>query len=124
MFYCEPCAKKNHWPTTIMVKSYGRCEVCGKTRECNDTPSSVLSSSPERRKHHVAHDVGTPAVVEIKGAYLPCPMCFEPLVILSADKVTQPFTFAVTDPTNGRPPPSGHEAWITPHAKTCSLVTR
>lgn len=35
MFYCNKCADKKNWPRT-MAKSYGNCEVCGKTAVCND----------------------------------------------------------------------------------------
>lgn len=44
MFYCDPCAKKNNWPDSI-GKSVGPCEICGKTAECNDRPSSTLPSA-------------------------------------------------------------------------------
>jgi len=46
MFYCDGCGKKNGWPEGFS-KSYGPCEVCGKTRLCNDVPSSQL---PEPRR--------------------------------------------------------------------------
>lgn len=43
MFYCEWCAVKNKWPFDFfMIASIGRCEDCGKTRECVDVPSSSL----------------------------------------------------------------------------------
>ena len=41
MFYCEPCRKERNWPDSI-GKSYGRCEVCGETRSCNDRAASTL----------------------------------------------------------------------------------
>lgn len=41
MFYCEDCRKKNGWPES-MCRSYGRCEVCGKTNVCYDIPSKFL----------------------------------------------------------------------------------
>lgn len=41
MFYCDPCAKKKKWPVG-MVRSHGRCEVCGRTKDCSDTPSTLL----------------------------------------------------------------------------------
>jgi hypothetical protein len=51
MFFCEECRKKNDWPTSLgypfMGVSYGRCEICKKTDECHDVPSSRL---PERKK--------------------------------------------------------------------------
>jgi hypothetical protein len=45
MFYCNECAEKNKWPTG-MFKSFGPCEICGKTKECNDIPSRLLPPSP------------------------------------------------------------------------------
>lgn len=43
MFYCDECGKKNGWPTgPYTVQSYGPCEVCGRTRGCNDIPSRAL----------------------------------------------------------------------------------
>lgn len=42
MFYCDECAARKGWPTTILSTSYGPCEVCQKRRECNDVPSKYL----------------------------------------------------------------------------------
>jgi hypothetical protein len=41
MFYCDACGKKRRWPVGL-IRSNGRCEVCGKARECSDVPSSKL----------------------------------------------------------------------------------
>lgn len=41
MFYCDKCRIENKYPESIMV-SYGRCEMCGDTAECNDMPSAYL----------------------------------------------------------------------------------
>lgn len=41
MFYCNQCKDKNDWPESI-ARSHGRCEVCGKSRDCNDVPSGAL----------------------------------------------------------------------------------
>jgi hypothetical protein len=41
MFYCAKCRAKNDWPVSYS-KSYGLCEVCRKTAECNDVPSKYL----------------------------------------------------------------------------------
>lgn len=41
MFYCPTCAKRNAWPETLF-RSRGRCEVCGTTAVCYDTPSKYL----------------------------------------------------------------------------------
>ena len=46
MFYCDDCAHKNGWPIAFMARSYGRCEACGKTRDCNDVKSSQLPPAP------------------------------------------------------------------------------
>lgn len=46
MFYCNSCANKNDWPETGF-KSRGRCEVCGRTADCNDMPSSRLPMPAE-----------------------------------------------------------------------------
>lgn len=45
MFYCEACRQKRNWPES-WGQSYGRCEVCGNTAICNDTPSSQLPKRP------------------------------------------------------------------------------
>lgn len=41
MFFCEECREKNGWPDS-MLRSRGRCEVCGEEAHCNDVPSSQL----------------------------------------------------------------------------------
>jgi hypothetical protein len=41
MFFCEKCREKNDWPDSIM-KSFGKCEVCGEHASCNDVPSRAL----------------------------------------------------------------------------------
>ena len=41
MFYCDDCRVKNEWPEGL-VKSMGPCEICGKTRVCNDVASRLL----------------------------------------------------------------------------------
>jgi hypothetical protein len=41
MFYCDTCGEKKEWPKGL-VKSYGRCEVCGTTAVCSDIPSREL----------------------------------------------------------------------------------
>ncbi len=43
MFYCDEDAEKRGWPTGVLIpRSYGRCEICGERRNCNDVPSSYL----------------------------------------------------------------------------------
>lgn len=49
MFYCDPCADIKSWPKPIGLSSYGRCETCGKTAECNDVPSSMLPRTKPAR---------------------------------------------------------------------------
>ncbi len=44
MFYCDECREKRKWPES-MHKSYGKCELCGKTSMCNDVPSKDLPTS-------------------------------------------------------------------------------
>jgi hypothetical protein len=46
VFYCDPCGVKNGWPDSIL-RSRGRCEVCGAEASCNDVHHSLL---PEPRK--------------------------------------------------------------------------
>jgi hypothetical protein len=61
MFFCEECRVKNNWPG-IIEASYGPCEVCGKTAECYDVPSSRL---PEPKKESTYIDSN--GKVQIKG---------------------------------------------------------
>lgn len=49
MFYCAKCAKKNKWPESVM-RSRGRCEMCGKNADCYDTPSTALPDPPKPKK--------------------------------------------------------------------------
>ena len=51
MFYCDPCRKKKGWPESFS-KSVGPCEVCKRSRECNDVHHSMLGSTPELDKLH------------------------------------------------------------------------
>ena len=46
MFYCDECAKDNKWPQTSF-RSYGSCEIRGKTRACNDM---LCKNLPERKE--------------------------------------------------------------------------
>lgn len=47
MFFCEPCRVKNKWPES-WLRSQGRCEVCRRSRECHDVPSSALPLPPKK----------------------------------------------------------------------------
>ena len=49
MFYCDPCATEKKWPESI-ARSYGRCEICGNVRACNDRASSTLPLPPQPPK--------------------------------------------------------------------------
>lgn len=49
MFYCNWCKDKYGWPTSLS-RSHGRCEVCGKTRDCNDTPAGLLPLPKKEEK--------------------------------------------------------------------------
>ena len=44
MFYCDDCKEKKDWYFSIM-KSKGKCEVCGEIKLCNNVPSSQLPKS-------------------------------------------------------------------------------
>lgn len=35
MFYCDKCSEEKKLPQ-MWLKSYGICEICGKTKECNN----------------------------------------------------------------------------------------
>jgi hypothetical protein len=47
MFYCDECAEEKVYPFTIH-RSYGMCEICKKTKPCNDFPSKNLPKLKER----------------------------------------------------------------------------
>lgn len=52
MFYCEKCRKELAWPEGF-AKSFGPCEVCGTSTECNDVASWLLplpKPKPPKRK--------------------------------------------------------------------------
>lgn len=53
MFYCNACAIRRDWPRSI-VRSYGRCELCGNARECNDMPSVALPPRRSRKGVYAA----------------------------------------------------------------------
>lgn len=42
MFYCNECAKKNEWPDDAIMRSFGLCEICGLTADCNDITAKFL----------------------------------------------------------------------------------
>lgn len=45
MFYCDECAEKKEWPTTLF-RSRGPCEVCGQVASCNNVASGNLPVAP------------------------------------------------------------------------------
>lgn len=49
MFFCKPCEDYNDWPGSLF-KSFGKCEMCGKTAECSDVPSKYLPESRAYRE--------------------------------------------------------------------------
>ena len=47
MFICDECAVRGGMPLSricddLFAKSHGQCEVCGKTKDCNDVPIITL----------------------------------------------------------------------------------
>jgi hypothetical protein len=46
MFYCDECGERQGWPEGIL-KSQGPCELCGKTRVCNNVASKFLYAPKE-----------------------------------------------------------------------------
>ena len=48
MFYCKKCGDDREWPEGFF-KSYGRCEICGKSAPCSDVQSKLLPL-PKRMK--------------------------------------------------------------------------
>jgi hypothetical protein len=49
MFYCEKCRKKKKWPCSLF-KSFGACEICGKTAKCYDVHHSQLPLEKRNKK--------------------------------------------------------------------------
>ena len=45
VFYCKECAEKYDYPYIGLVISFGPCELCGVTKECDNYPTKYL---PER----------------------------------------------------------------------------
>lgn len=56
MFFCNDCADERKWPKSLF-RSLGRCEICGKTRECSDVPSSSLPPAPAYNRTTVRKQV-------------------------------------------------------------------
>jgi ssDNA-binding Zn-finger/Zn-ribbon topoisomerase 1 len=46
MFFCSECGDKNGWGVGLL-KSHGRCEICGKTSVCSDIASKFLPRKKE-----------------------------------------------------------------------------
>lgn len=57
MFYCDKCAEETGWGIGF-IKSFGICEVCGKSAKCSDVPSKFLpipnNISPEDKEERLA----------------------------------------------------------------------
>jgi len=49
MFYCDECAEKKALAKTFF-KSYGACELCKQTKECNDSGKQDSSIKEEAKK--------------------------------------------------------------------------
>jgi len=50
MFVCAKCLEKNYTNEPSFARSFGPCEDCGITRECNDIPCSYLELKSEAKK--------------------------------------------------------------------------
>lgn len=51
MFICNDCVKKEYNEPFALLRSYGNCEVCGKTKECYDIHHSRLVKKNENIKN-------------------------------------------------------------------------
>jgi hypothetical protein len=51
MFICNECLK-DYGNTPSDSRSYGRCETCGQTTDCNDIPSKYLPGVREMKINH------------------------------------------------------------------------
>jgi len=49
MFYCDRCKRKNKYLRSFQ-KSFCKCEICGKERVCNNTPSKNLLNDSEKEE--------------------------------------------------------------------------
>jgi len=50
MFICDKCLEKfNNWG---LIRSYGRCEICGVIQSCYDIPSKYLELKDEYKKEN------------------------------------------------------------------------
>lgn len=56
MFYCDMCAFERGYPEGFR-KSRGPCEFCGKTRNCSDVPTPILTKYDERKKADIGSEV-------------------------------------------------------------------
>lgn len=52
MYFCKKCQEENKWPEGL-VKSHGKCEVCGITTQCNDIPSSQLPNIKKENENEL-----------------------------------------------------------------------
>ena len=55
MFFCDKCAEQNNWPQSV-VRSRGRCEVCGEVAVCYDMPCSCLPKPEDKKPEEEAKD--------------------------------------------------------------------
>ncbi len=42
MFYCYKCKEEKGWIKSLN-QSFGKCEICETTSNCNDVPSHLLT---------------------------------------------------------------------------------
>jgi hypothetical protein len=43
MFYCNKCRDVNGYPETLF-RSYGPCEICGDTAQCNEAHHDAINA--------------------------------------------------------------------------------
>lgn len=63
MIFCEDCRIKKNWPRHAGFPyagiTFGKCEVCGKAKDCNDVPAVKLikqKTSEERLVNKIMED--------------------------------------------------------------------
>lgn len=49
MFYCNNCADEKGYKKTLF-KSFGKCEICGSYKECNNTPFKYMRIAKVKTK--------------------------------------------------------------------------
>jgi len=90
MFYCQDCAEEKGWPTDTMVKSRGKCEICGELAICEDVPSKFLPIPDE--------SLTTRGAVVTKDVKVYLPTQFDWEIMLRNDKMGYQKGFTVEAP--------------------------